>query len=63
MLLSAAWGEPANADAMPQGALKPLVHAQKAALVRNFEEAEALGEAVAAQLRAGGAVWATNAAS
>ncbi len=63
MLLSAAWGDPANADAMPQGALKPLVHAHKAALVRNFEEAEALGEAVAAQLRAGGAVWATNAAS
>ena len=27
-------------------------------VVRNFKDAEALGEAVAAQLRAGGAVWA-----
>jgi hydroxymethylbilane synthase len=34
-----------------------LVHAEQSAIVRNFAEAEALGEAVAAQLRAGGAVW------
>jgi hydroxymethylbilane synthase len=36
------------------------VHAQKTAVVNTFDEAEALGEAVAAQLRAGGAVWAAN---
>jgi len=29
--------------------------------VRDFSEAEALGEQVAAMLRAGGAVWASNA--
>ena len=57
MLLQAAWGDPASIET---GIVKPLVHAQKTALVRTFAEAEALGEAVAAELRAGGAVWATN---
>ena len=57
MLLQAAWGDPASIEA---GRITPLVHAQLSAVVTNFAEAEALGEAVAAQLRAGGAVWATN---
>jgi hydroxymethylbilane synthase len=61
MLLRAVWGDPAEveagADTQPA---KPLVHAQKVAAVRTFEEAEALGEAVAADLRARGAVWAGN---
>jgi hydroxymethylbilane synthase len=39
----------------------PLVQVQQSAVVNNFQQAEALGEAVAAQLRAGGAVWAANA--
>ena len=62
--LDAAWGEPATADALSgAGSVvpAPLVLAQQTAVVRNFAEAEALGEAVAAQLRAGGAVWAGNA--
>ena len=62
--LSAAWGDPASADTDPNtglGApLKPLVQACQTAVVSSFEEAEALGEAVAAQLRAGGAVWAAQ---
>jgi len=37
-----------------------LVRAQQTAVVHSFAEAEALGEAVAAQLRAGGAIWASN---
>ncbi|MBC7445822.1 MAG: hydroxymethylbilane synthase [Polaromonas sp.] len=61
--LNAAWGDPATANA-PGGALAappaPLVRAQLDALVHTFAQAEALGEAVAAQLRAGGAVWAGN---
>ena len=60
MQLSAAWGDPATAEA-PSGSaapLAPLVQVKQSAQVRNFAEAEALGEAVAAQLRAGGAVWA-----
>ena len=57
MLLQAAWGDPASIEV---GSITPLVHAQKTAAVRTFAEAEALGEAVAAELRAGGAVWATN---
>lgn len=57
MLLQAAWGDPASIEL---GAITPLVHAQKTAVVNTFDEAEALGEAVAAQLRAGGAVWAAN---
>ncbi|MEP6965966.1 MAG: hydroxymethylbilane synthase [Polaromonas sp.] len=64
MQLKAAWGDPATADASSAGALAatptPLVQVSKTATVRTFEEAEALGEAVAAQLRAGGAVWAAN---
>ena len=60
MLLEAAWGDPVVADPSSGRPPKPLVHAQKTALVRDFAEAEALGEAVAAQLRAGGAVWAAN---
>ena len=64
MQLSAAWGDPAGvnvlggASAVPP---TPLVQVSKTAMVRTFEEAEALGEAVAARLRAGGAVWAANA--
>ena len=63
MQLNAAWGDPAIAE-IPAGAVAalptPLVQVQQSAVVRNFAEAEALGEAVAAQLRAGGAVWASN---
>ncbi|MGH8803796.1 MAG: hydroxymethylbilane synthase [Polaromonas sp.] len=61
MQLSAAWGDPATADASSSLPPAPLVRVQKTAVVRSFAEAEALGEAVAAQLRAGGAVWASNA--
>ena len=63
MLLQAAWGDPASSDAGTGVPPTPLVYAQKTAMVRNFEEAEALGEAVAAELRAGGAVWAANPAA
>jgi hydroxymethylbilane synthase len=63
MQLNAAWGDPATAEASststaPSAPLAPLVQVSRSAQVRNFAEAEALGEAVAAQLRAGGAVWA-----
>ncbi len=57
MLLQAAWGDPASVES---GRITPLVHAQKTAVVNTFAQAEALGIAVAAQLRAGGAVWAAN---
>ena len=57
MLLQAAWGDPASIET---NRITPLVHAQQSAVVNTFAEAEALGEAVAAQLRAGGAVWAAN---
>jgi len=61
--LDAAWGEPGTAEA-PSGSAAappaPLVKARQTAVVRSFAEAEALGEAVAAELRAGGAVWAQN---
>jgi hydroxymethylbilane synthase len=53
MRLEAAWGDPEAAT--------PLVRAQQQSPVRDFAEAEALGEQVAAMLRAGGAVWASNA--
>jgi hydroxymethylbilane synthase len=53
MRLEAAWGDPEAAS--------PLVRAQQQSPVRDFSEAEALGEQVAAMLRAGGAVWASNA--
>jgi hydroxymethylbilane synthase len=60
--LDAAWGDPVGAVATDGAALPaPLVQVQQSAEVRSFDEAEALGEAVAAQLRAGGAVWASNA--
>ncbi|MFC5521432.1 hydroxymethylbilane synthase [Polaromonas jejuensis] len=58
MQLNAAWGDPATAEAPAGAPLTPLVQVGLTAPVRNFAEAEALGEAVAAQLRAGGAVWA-----
>lgn len=63
MQLNAAWGDPATAEAPSPaaGPLAPLVQVKQTAVVRNFAEAEALGEAVAAQLRAGGAVWAGKA--
>ncbi len=57
MRLRAAWGDPASAESLPGLPLAALVHAAQSAVVRSFVEAEALGEAVAAQLRAGGAVW------
>ena len=60
MRLRAAWGDPASAESLPGlplAALAALVRAEQSAVVRNFLEAKALGEAVAAQLRAGGAVW------
>ena len=60
MLLQAAWGDPLSCDGASGLASRPLVYAQKTAPVRSFAEAEALGEAVAAQLRAGGAVWASQ---
>ena len=60
MLLQAAWGDVASSDAASGLPPVPPVYAQKTAVVRSFEEAEALGEAVAAELRAGGAVWAAN---
>jgi len=60
MLLHAAWGDPATAEVPAGRPVSPLVRVQKTAVVRSFSEAEALGEAVAAQLRAGGAVWAAN---
>jgi hydroxymethylbilane synthase len=61
MQLDAAWGDPATAEASATSPLKPLVQVKQTAVVHNFAEAEALGEAVAAQLRAGGAVWAGKA--
>ena len=62
--LDAAWGEPATADALSgpdHAGPAPLVQVRQTAVVQTFADAEALGEAVAAQLRAGGAVWAGNA--
>jgi hydroxymethylbilane synthase len=68
MRLEAAWGDPGSAgpDAIPTAVpapTAPLVRVQHQALVRDFAEAEALGEHVATLLRAGGAVWATNTTS
>ena len=60
--LSAAWGDPVTADASvlggPNAPSAPLVRVRQSAVVRSFADAEALGEAVASELRAGGAVWA-----
>ena len=61
MQLHAAWGDPASAEPGSALPLKPLVFAHETAMVRTFAEAEALGEAVAERLRAGGAFWAANA--
>jgi hydroxymethylbilane synthase len=58
MRLEAAWGEPGADSQGVAGA--PLVRADHSAPVATFDEAEALGEQVAASLRAGGAVWAGN---
>ena len=72
MRLEAAWGDPgaagpdgiqASLPAAAPGVPAPLVRVQHQALVRNFAEAEALGDHVAAMLRAGGAVWASNASA
>jgi len=62
--LDAAWGDPATAGAPGAAAgtpPAPLVKVRGAAAVRSFAQAQALGEDVAAQLRAGGARWAANA--
>jgi hydroxymethylbilane synthase len=58
MRLEAAWGEPGSDGQGVAGA--PLVRADHIAPVTTFDQAEALGEQVAASLRAGGAVWAAN---
>ena len=50
LLLQAAWGDPEGR--------RPLVRAQAQAPLAPLTEAEALGNAVAAQLRAGGALGA-----
>ncbi len=60
MRLDAAWGDPGPDGQGRVG--QPLVRVQHQAQVRNFAEAEALGEQVATLLRAGGAVWAAHAA-
>jgi hydroxymethylbilane synthase len=59
MRLQAAWGDPVtDADGRPVTAL---VEVERTLPVRNFAEAEVLGEEVAAALRAGGAVWSPKA--
>ena len=61
MLLKAVWGDPVDAGIGSAAVVaKPLVHAQKTAQVATFEDAEALGEAVAEDLRKHGAAWAAN---
>ena len=42
----------------PSAPPAPLVRVRQSAVVRSFADAEALGESVAKELRAGGAVWA-----
>jgi hydroxymethylbilane synthase len=56
MELKAAWGDPESA--VTGVAAKPLIYASSTAAVTDFAQAQALGEAVAASLRAAGAVWA-----
>ncbi len=72
MRLEAAWGDPGTAgpdgiqaslSPAAAGAAAPLVRVRHEAPVRNFAEAEALGDKVAEMLRAGGAVWASNASA
>ena len=60
MQLDAAWGDPQAAAEASKNLPLDLVRARQTAVVRGFADAEALGEAVAAQLRVGGAVWASN---
>ena len=60
MRLQAAWGELVAPDMAASLPPTPLVRADQTAPVHDFASAEALGEAVAAELRARGAVWATN---
>ena len=60
MRLQAAWGELVAPDMAASLPPTPLVRADQTAPVHDFASAEALGEAVAAELRANGAVWATN---
>ena len=60
MQLNAAWGDLPSAEDLSSLPPVPLVQVQLSAAVRTFAEAEALGEAVAVQLCAGGAVWASN---
>ncbi len=61
--LNAAWGDPAVADPapgtplMPLAPLAPVVRVHESRDVHNFDDAQALGEAVAAALRQGGAMW------
>ncbi len=69
MQLDAAWGDPVAVDgaaddaaAVAVGPLPPLVRVRQSAAVRSFAEAEALGQAVATELQARGAVWAGKAA-
>ena len=59
MQLEAAWGDPGPDGQGQDGASLVRVRAQTQ--VEDFVQAQALGEQVAAQLRAGGAVWASNA--
>lgn len=60
MQLQAAWGATVAPDAAAELPPTPLICAMQTAVVRDFADAEGLGDAVAAQLRKGGAVWASN---
>lgn len=53
--LDAAWGDPPADEGAAPVPPTPLVRAREDAVVRTLEEAQALGERVAARLRAGGA--------
>ena len=60
MRLQAAWGDMVAPDEAASLPPTPLVRADQTAPVHDFASAEALGEAVAAELRACGAVWASD---
>jgi hydroxymethylbilane synthase len=60
MQLQAAWGEIVAPDVAAQLPPTALIRAAQTAVVRSFADAQALGQAVASELRASGAVWATN---
>lgn len=62
MQLQAAWGDLVAPELAAKLAPTALIRAEQTAAVASFSDAEALGQKVAAQLRANGAVWATNAA-